>query len=327
MYYNFFSPHICSYCFFDELLFYVCDVGYVIATCIAKRPFKYTNRRQGLMFHEFTQSWVEYELVKVSGAFGLQSISLHTRLKQWSPDLFDVFTYLQNKSSLSKMGQKNAIRTIDILFTKTMYNGHFVKVQYGRRRNYVATQSFKLSLIVLTWLHQLEQFFLPPKIANLEEGDWNNYGKYCGTFLNPMAKKAPLAIINFSKNCYPKIRRSLPRFLNSNRKKEKSESVYLWRNGHYSFWNLRLSMPTTKMRKVKRITKEKTRKLDTRPTFFISNLDFSKKGGRGQDKSAGAYLNTNTDRFNNMPKNELALNFSIFLWGGKTRCTLIATLM
>jgi hypothetical protein len=37
------------------------------------------------------------------------------------------------------------------------------------------------------------------------------------------------------------------------------------------------------------------RTLDTRPTFYISNLDFSKEGVHVQDKSAGASLNTNTD--------------------------------
>ncbi len=39
-----------------------------------------------------------------------------------------------------------------------------------------------------------------------------------------------------------------------------------------------------------------------RQTFFISILDFSNEVGCGQDKSAGASLNTNADRFNNMQK-------------------------
>jgi hypothetical protein len=63
----------------------------------------------------------------------------------------------------------------------------------------MATQNFKLSLIVLTWLHQLEQHFLHPDMATSDNGDWNKYGKYCGTTSNPMAKSAPLANINISK--------------------------------------------------------------------------------------------------------------------------------
>ncbi len=72
-------------CFIDELSFYLCNIGCVIATLIAKRPFQYTNRGQSLMFHEFIQSWVGYELVKVFRAYGLQPRSLHPKLKQWSP--------------------------------------------------------------------------------------------------------------------------------------------------------------------------------------------------------------------------------------------------
>ncbi len=44
-----------------------------------------------------------------------------------------------------------------------------------------------------------------------------------------------------------------------------------------------------------------------RPTFFISNLDFTKEGGRGHNNSAVTSLNTNA---NNMPKTDLALNIS-----------------
>ncbi len=45
-----------------------------------------------------------------------------------------------------------------------------------------------------------------------------------------------------------------------------------------------------------------------RPTFFISNIDFTKNGGRVPAMSAAESLNTNANQFNNMPKNELVLN-------------------
>jgi hypothetical protein len=47
-----------------------------------------------------------------------------------------------------------------------------------------------------------------------------------------------------------------------------------------------------------------------RPTFFISNIDFMKDGGRVPAMSAAEPLNTNANQFNNMPKNELVLNVS-----------------
>jgi hypothetical protein len=112
----------------DELSFYVYGVGCVIATLIAKISFQYTNRGQSLMFHEFIQSWVGYLLVKVFRAYGLQPRSLHPKLKQWSPDLFDVFTYLENKFASNKKQQNNVKRIIEVLSNRTKHNRHFAKV-------------------------------------------------------------------------------------------------------------------------------------------------------------------------------------------------------
>jgi hypothetical protein len=99
------------------------------------------------MFNEFIQSWVGYELVKGFGAYGLQPRSLHPKSKQWSPDLFEVFTYLENKSALNEKQQTSAKRIIEVLFNITKHNGHFAKVQFGSKRNIMVTQNFKLSLI------------------------------------------------------------------------------------------------------------------------------------------------------------------------------------
>ncbi len=47
-----------------------------------------------------------------------------------------------------------------------------------------------------------------------------------------------------------------------------------------------------------------------RPKFIVSNIDFTKDVGHVSEMSAAASLNTNANRFNNMPKNELVLNVS-----------------
>ncbi len=79
--------------------FYVCDTGCVLANSIAKQPYGTgkADRGQTLLFHEFMQSWVGYELVKVLVMFGLQTMDLSDSLKEWSPDLYDVFSYMQTK--------------------------------------------------------------------------------------------------------------------------------------------------------------------------------------------------------------------------------------
>ena len=79
--------------------FYVYDAGLVLANSIAKQPYGTgkADRGQRLLFHEFMQSWVGYELVKVLVRFGLQPVDFSDSLKEWSPDLHDVFVYMQTK--------------------------------------------------------------------------------------------------------------------------------------------------------------------------------------------------------------------------------------
>ncbi len=48
------------------------------------------------MFQELMHFWVGYELVKVLLAFGL-SPKIQDDLESWSPDLFNLFSYLSDK--------------------------------------------------------------------------------------------------------------------------------------------------------------------------------------------------------------------------------------
>jgi hypothetical protein len=48
------------------------------------------------VFQELMHSWVGYELVKVLLIFGL-SPKIHDDLEDWSPDLFNLFSYMGNK--------------------------------------------------------------------------------------------------------------------------------------------------------------------------------------------------------------------------------------
>ncbi len=79
--------------------YYLYDAGYVIANSIARQPFGLgkADRGQSLLFHKFIQSWVGYELVKVLVTFGLQPTHLNSSLKDWSQDLYIIFTYMQTK--------------------------------------------------------------------------------------------------------------------------------------------------------------------------------------------------------------------------------------
>jgi hypothetical protein len=108
----------------DALPFYIYDAGYVIANSISRRPFGTgkADKGQSLLFHEFIQSWVGYELVKVLGTFGLQPMRSNSSLKQWSPELHDIFMYMQTRKPELR---GRATEILDVLFNNTVHSGHY----------------------------------------------------------------------------------------------------------------------------------------------------------------------------------------------------------
>ena len=125
-------------------------------------------------------------------------------------------------------------RIIQVLFLRTKHNGHFARVQFAGKKQLMENHNFKLSLIVLTWLRQLQRYLLTPEIKNSPKEDWNKYGKYCGVSTNPMAKNAPLANINFSKFESPEEKEAINNVSQFKPDKGKKECVHLWRNGLFS---------------------------------------------------------------------------------------------
>lgn len=176
--------------------FYVYDAGFVLANSIAKRPFPTgkPDRGQSLLFQEFIQSWVGYELVKVLVTYGLQPITLSSKLKNWSPDLHTIFTYMLTKDQKMKT---RAEEILEVLFSKTLHCGYWSHVQFGTRKKFFDNNNSILCLVVLTWMRQLQEFFLNDD--NLpSNGNWNKWGKYTGVTGNPYKQTMPLANINFS---------------------------------------------------------------------------------------------------------------------------------
>ncbi len=55
-----------------------------------------------------------------------------------------------------------------------------------------------LPLVVLTWLHQLEEYFYEIGDTN-ESRDWNAHGKYCPVKARNVSKKIPLDNIHMIK--------------------------------------------------------------------------------------------------------------------------------
>jgi hypothetical protein len=83
------------------------------------------------------------------------------------------------------------------LFNKTLHVGHWSKVQFGTVKKFAARHNNTLTLVVLTWLRQLQQYFFDTALN--KNGGWSKMGKYCGMATNPLKNTAPLENINFSK--------------------------------------------------------------------------------------------------------------------------------
>ncbi len=114
--------------FAGGLSWYVHDAAHDIATKIAKKPFNGNDRGDSLIFQKFIQSWVGYELVKVLNVFSLQP-KIRTDLAVWSPDLFDTFTYLSNRTN--NQHRDKATKMLDLLFDQTKHNSYWGTIGYS----------------------------------------------------------------------------------------------------------------------------------------------------------------------------------------------------
>ncbi len=141
--------------FAGGLSWYVHDAAHVIAKKIAKKPFHLNDRGESLLFQEFIQSWVGYELVKVMNVFGLQP-KIRTDLADWAPDLFATFTYLTNKTKNEY--KDKADKMVDKLFDRTKHSSFFSKLNFGSKEKFKTLNNSSLYLLILMWLRQLEEY-------------------------------------------------------------------------------------------------------------------------------------------------------------------------
>jgi hypothetical protein len=97
-----------------------------------------------------------------------------------------------------------ATEILDVLFNNTVHSGHWSRAQFGMKKKIFQKNNGTLSLVVLTWLQQLQQLFLNEEKKD-KDGDWNNVGKYIVTTANNLKDATPLANINFSSVSTPNV--------------------------------------------------------------------------------------------------------------------------
>ncbi len=96
------------------------------------------------MFQELMHSWVGYKFVKVLLTFGL-SPKIQADLESWSPDLFNLFSYLGNKQQ--DLPEKEcAEELLTILFDKTLHNGYFGKLPFGSKDKFAKNDQYYITI-------------------------------------------------------------------------------------------------------------------------------------------------------------------------------------
>jgi hypothetical protein len=295
--------------FSGGLSWYVYDAAQIIATKVAKKPFNGIDRGDSLVFQEFIQSWVGYELVKVLNVFGLQP-KIRSDLANWSPDLFATFTYLSNRTN--NQHKDKATKTLDLLFDQTEHNSYFGKLNFGSKEKFKTLNNSSLYLLILTWLRQLEQYFYSFECDGDSSGDWNKYGKYYGT--PSMLKAAPLANIYMAQ---------------ANENRTPVTDVTFFEPDHrdgvcvsLEEWGAKIFTPysTGKLRDAKsgcdktKIRFKRSKKF--KQVFSFTETDLSNKGmnnnNSGVQKSAGVATsyNSSPDRHQGQQKEMLLYNIS-----------------
>ena len=160
----------------DALSWYTFDAAFVISnSTIAKKSVDVEDRGGNHeLFEHLMNSWVGYELVKVLFKFGLNP-KLRCDLKDWSPDLYKLFSYFSEKQRDSSNCPTDLL---NVLFDKTEHCSYFGKLPFGKRTKFEKMANATLPLVILTWLRQLqEHFFEQPE--NNPHIDWNDLGRYC----------------------------------------------------------------------------------------------------------------------------------------------------
>ena len=178
------------------LSWYIHNAAFIVSNKIAKKPFcGGTDGGEFLIFRQFIHSWVCYELVKVLHVFGLQP-KIRSDIAKWLPEIHKIFNYFADKNNSECKG--DATDVLDILLNKTNHMNYFGKCVFGSTKYIRQSNNPTLYLVVLTWLHQLQQGFFTYN-DHRDDKDWNKYGCYYGINSKVSGKIPTLSNINMSR--------------------------------------------------------------------------------------------------------------------------------
>jgi hypothetical protein len=166
---------------------------FIIANYLSKFDVIGKDRGKHGIYHEMIQTWVTYELVKVLYLYGLnpqQSASLNNV----TPEIDDYIKYMTMQGSELFSTTQGVHKT---LLKYTLHSGYFHKCNFAgvSENTWKDDVKFMIPFLVLTWLRQLQQFFIKE-----QKRTWSNLGNYTPHLrLSHGEGSDPLAVVYLSK--------------------------------------------------------------------------------------------------------------------------------
>ncbi len=137
------------------------DVGYVEGNKIMRRhddPNKSKNRGSSLVYNEFMNAWITYELVQVLHIYGLTP-AVRSNLQDVSSDLFKIETFIRDRTTQNVKDSEDAEKLIQQLFAGADHSKIFKQIGFGNMTHFKQLTCYAIPFIVITYLRQLQEYF------------------------------------------------------------------------------------------------------------------------------------------------------------------------
>ncbi len=137
------------------------DVEYLLGNKITRwhdNPNKSKDWGSSLVYNEFMNAWITYELVQVLHTYGLTS-AVRSDLQVVSSDLFKIETFMRDRTTQNANNSEDAEKLIQLLFAGTDHSAIFKQMGIGNMTHFKQLTCYAIPFLVITYLCQLQEHF------------------------------------------------------------------------------------------------------------------------------------------------------------------------
>jgi hypothetical protein len=135
-------------------------------------PNKSKDRGSSLVYNEFMNTWIIYELVQVLHIYGLMP-AVRSDLQDISSDLFKIETFMRDRTTQNAKDTEDAEKLIQQLFAGTDHSAIFKQMGFGNMTHFKQLTCYAIPFLVITYLRQLQEYFFL-----VEDKDFFKEGMY-----------------------------------------------------------------------------------------------------------------------------------------------------